>query len=198
MGYLRLQIEKSFPYLLAVIPLYLLLRFIVLRRRKKVDAWRELVLLAGVSYLVVLLRVTVIPDWGFIDRGNGDYWFYIGISPPWALNLIPFKTVRMYLQGDFPVNPGDVATMSFANLAGNLLLLAPLGFLLPVLNEKARSWKRTLVVGAAFSVVMETVQYFIGRIADVDDVILNSLGALLGYSAWKVLSHLWKRNKSEK
>lgn len=197
MGYLRLQIEKSIPYLLMAVPVYLLVRWLVLRKRNtKADLWRELGLLAGFCYLVVLLRVTVIPNWGFYSTGDGEYAFYIGIGEPLPVNLIPFKTVWLYLRGDLPVNPGDVVMMSFANLAGNVLLLAPMGFLLPLLYDRMRSWKKNLLLGVTFSLTLEMVQYFLGRTADIDDVLLNSLGILLGYAAWRVVS-FWQQKKKK-
>ena len=196
MGYLRLQIEKSIPYLLIAIPVYLLVRWLVLRKRNtKADLWRELWLLAGFCYLVVLLRVTVIPNWRILNMGDGTYRFFIGFGDPLPVNWIPFQTVWMYLRGDLSVNPGDVVMMSFANLAGNVLLLAPMGFLLPVLMKKLRSWKKILLIGAFVSLTLETVQYFIGRTADIDDVILNTLGVLLGYCVWPLCSRVYRRIK---
>lgn len=195
MGYLKLQIEKSIPYLLVAVPVYLLVRWLVLRKRNtKADLWRELWLLAGFCYLVVLLRVTVIPNWRILNMGDGTYRFFIGFGDPLPVNWIPFQTVWMYLRGDLPVNPGDVVMMSFANLAGNVLLLAPMGFLLPLLYDRMRFWNKTLLLGVTFSLTLEMVQYFLGRTADIDDVLLNSLGILLGYAAWRVVS-FWQQKK---
>ena len=195
MGYLKLQIEKSIPYLLVAVPVYLLVRWLVLRKRNtKADLWRELWLLAGFCYLVVLLRVTVIPNWRILNMGDGTYRFFIGFGDPLPVNWIPFQTVWMYLRGDLPVNPGDVVMMSFANLVGNVLLLTPMGFLLPLLYDRMRFWNKTLLLGVTFSLTLEMVQYFLGRTADIDDVLLNSLGILLGYAAWRVVS-FWQQKK---
>ena len=65
-------------------------------------------------------------------------------------------------------------------LVGNVLLLLPLGFLTPFLM-KAPSWKRALLLGLGVSSVIELVQPVFGRSCDVDDVLTNALGALLGY-----------------
>lgn len=126
--------------------------------------------------------------------GDGTYRFFIGFGDPLPVNWIPFQTVWMYLRGDLPVNPGDVVMMSFANLAGNVLLLAPMGFLLPLLYDRMRFWNKTLLLGVTFSLTLEMVQYFLGRTADIDDVLLNSLGILLGYAAWRVVS-FWQQKK---
>lgn len=73
----------------------------------------------------------------------------------------------------------DVPTLVAAvNIGGNIALFAPIGFLLvTVLGD---SVPRAVVGGALLSVTIESVQYQIGRAADVDDVLLNTTGALLG------------------
>lgn len=69
--------------------------------------------------------------------------------------------------------------LAFLNLAGNVLMYAPIGFLLP-LATGAR-WFHGVWVGVALSVVMELLQFvFDSGATDVDDVILNGSGALLG------------------
>ena len=86
--------------------------------------------------------------------------------------------------------------MSFANLAGNVLLLVPMGFLLPLLYDRMRSWNKIFLLGVTFSMTLEMVQYLLGRTADIDDVLLNSLGILLGYAAWRVVS-FWQQKKKK-
>jgi len=64
------------------------------------------------------------------------------------------------------------------NNAGNVLLLAPIG-LFGILAFRA-PWWRVVALAAAASAGIETVQYFIGRSADIDDLILNTVGAAMG------------------
>ena len=78
-------------------------------------------------------------------------------------------------------------------LIGNLLLLAPLGVYGPALWRQLRSFAATAVVAAVLSTAIELGQLGLSelygfpiRIADVDDVILNTAGALVGYAAWRV------------
>lgn len=69
--------------------------------------------------------------------------------------------------------------LAFLNIAGNVLMYAPVGFLLP-LATGAR-WFHGVWVGVALSMVMELLQrVFDSGATDVDDVILNGSGALLG------------------
>ncbi len=63
----------------------------------------------------------------------------------------------------------------------NILLLMPLGFFLPVLWRCFRRFWRTLLAGFGFSLFIELSQLLNVRYTDVDDLIMNTLGAVLGY-----------------
>lgn len=66
------------------------------------------------------------------------------------------------------------------HVAGNLIWFVPLGLLLPMLAPQANGW-RVLLAGAGLSLGIEIAQYLLGTgYADVDDVLLNALGALAG------------------
>jgi glycopeptide antibiotics resistance protein len=76
-------------------------------------------------------------------------------------------------------------------LGGNLLLFAPFTFLLPAFWARYRSWRAALALGVCGSVFIESVQLLLSlavghpyRSVDVDDVILNTAGAALGYVLW--------------
>lgn len=63
----------------------------------------------------------------------------------------------------------------------NAVMFLPLGFLLPFLWERFRRFPRTAVFGIALSVLIELAQMFCGRTTDIDDVLMNGLGTLVGY-----------------
>jgi glycopeptide antibiotics resistance protein len=93
-------------------------------------------------------------------------------------NLIPFHTIRIYLG-----NLGSPFWMR--NLFGNLGLLFPLGVLGPVALPALGRWWRVALVAFVFSATIEFIQLFIpDRSADVDDVIVNVIGALLGFAVY--------------
>ena len=87
---------------------------------------------------------------------------YIRFDP--GMNLIPFR----YMFQD-------------ASTYWNLLLFAPLGCFLPLLRSKFRSFPRTLLFGFGMSVFIEFFQLFTHRATDVNDLITNTLGTVLGY-----------------
>ena len=56
-----------------------------------------------------------------------------------------------------------------------------LGFLLPAVCRRMRVWWKTAAAVALAMLAVETIQYFIGRSADIDDLIMNTAGGLIGY-----------------
>jgi hypothetical protein len=90
-------------------------------------------------------------------------------------NPTPFATIRIYLD-----NLDSAFWISQA--IGNLLLLFPLGLFGPIAVPWLDRWWRVLLVALVLSSCIEAAQLWIpDRSADVDDVLLNALGALLGY-----------------
>ena len=105
------------------------------------------------------------------------------------MNLIPFATIVDYFANG---NTG----ISVRNLVGNVIIFIPLGFLLPILIERFRKLIVILLVSFAFSLLFETIQLLFSMLGsfDVDDLILNTFGALLGYLGF-VTSKKFMQNK---
>ena len=77
----------------------------------------------------------------------------------------------------------------FLQLGLNAAMFAPFGFLLPVLWRKCRKWKVTVLAGFLLSLTIEVLQMFCFRATDVDDLLMNTLGAGLGYSLARIFFH---------
>jgi hypothetical protein len=129
-----------------------------------------------------LLRALVILC-GLAALGVFAYWAYLftlrPVSDPngWAVgNTEPGHTLKFYL--DRP----SIKEAAIA-IGGNLALLAPLGILLPVVFKRLRGLIRLTLLVALISLGIETVQGSLisGRTFDVDDIILNTIGAALAY-----------------
>ncbi len=75
-------------------------------------------------------------------------------------------------------------------LVGNIVMFVPLGFFPALLWRNWRWWKSVLV-GFCASFTIEFTQFFIGRFTDIDDVILNTTGALVGYWLYRLFRRLW-------
>ena len=89
-----------------------------------------------------------------------------------TLNLIPFQ---------------DFSASNIAGMILNAVMFAPLGILLPAYFERYRRWGRTLAAGFFTSLTVELIQLFTFRATDVDDLIMNTLGALLGFLMAKLI-----------
>ncbi|MCH5251049.1 MAG: VanZ family protein [Lachnospiraceae bacterium] len=63
----------------------------------------------------------------------------------------------------------------------NIILFVPLGFLLPTVWSEYRSAKKILFTGLGISLIIEILQIFTFRLTDVDDLITNTVGTVLGY-----------------
>ena len=95
-------------------------------------------------------------------------------------NLVPFHTLAIYWN-----NLGSEFWMR--NLFGNLALLLPLGLLGPIALPGLDRWWRIALVALAYSVAIEVIQLAVpDRSADIDDVIVNVTGALLGYAVFRM------------
>jgi glycopeptide antibiotics resistance protein len=79
------------------------------------------------------------------------------------------------------------ARHAFINLAGNVAMFVPLGYLLPAASEKKPTFFRTVLSAAGLIVTVEVLQLFtlLGS-CDVDDLILNMIGVVLGFILWKL------------
>lgn len=95
------------------------------------------------------------------------------------LNLIPLSWLfEPYTMG---------VPRMLEQLALNIVMFVPLGLLLPVALPSLRRFRRTAAVCLAITLAIETLQYFTGRSADIDDVLLNLLGGMLGYALFALL-----------
>lgn len=108
----------------------------------------------------------------------------------YCYNLVPFKEIRRFIT--YRDKLGFAAV--FANLAGNVIGFIPFGLILPVINKKQRSLFRTALLSFEFSLVVETVQliFKVGSF-DVDDLILNTLGGVIGYLLYVVCDRIRRK-----
>jgi VanZ like protein len=103
-------------------------------------------------------------------------WIWMILTPsdgPAGVGLIPFADLA-----DLAGAPWEVVSVQ---VGGNLLVFAALGALLPVRSRAMSSLARVAVLAAAFSVLVEVLQYVLrlGRFSSVDDVLLNTAGAVI-------------------
>ncbi len=68
----------------------------------------------------------------------------------------------------------------------NIVMCMPLGFLLPLIWKRCRKCSKTVLTGFWFSLLIEITQIFNFRATDVDDLMTNTCGTLIGYGIWRL------------
>jgi len=130
--------------------------------------------------LIMLLFCDGVRQIVYIYDRYGSYADYL----KWNSNLVPFKTISSYVSAYINGTINNSAIV--ANLLGNLLLFAPMGWLLPIVFNTLRTFGRLTLTALVILIGAELLQLltFIGSF-DVDDVILNLIGLLLSYAVWR-------------
>ncbi len=143
-----------------------------------------------VAYIAILIKVMVFKDVPLIRIGSLMLNFG-GINAGHAPNFVPLRTILPYLFG----YKGWI--IAGINLVGNIILLVPLGFIAPFVYRNM-PWRRSLVLAIASGLVIEVMQALLRvGIFDIDDVILNAFGFMVGYWASLVLSK-WAHERNFK
>lgn len=151
---------------------------------------RTFLALVFVLYLSLLVELSFFPlpfDFREMARLRSSQSF---ISP--EINVIPLRTIFVALE--------DTSTMGIRfmieNFLGNFLMLVPLGFMLPLLKPKFSTFRRATIFLATTALSLELLQYLGSflvfriswRVVDVDDLLLNLLGGMLGFACYKALN----------
>ncbi len=134
------------------------------------------------------------------DYSTANYWQQIGGN----LNLTPFRTIGNYLdillRKDYYLEKFEFASVyayqarhAVINLGGNVGMFIPLGFFLPEVFPKLKKLWKTLAISALIMCAVEILQLFslLGN-CDIDDLMLNLVGAAIGYGIFLLLQTIKK------
>ncbi len=72
----------------------------------------------------------------------------------------------------------------------NIIIMVPFGFLLPIVVRYFRSFVKVIFFTIFIATFVEVIQYLVGRSADIDDVIMNTIGGMIGYMIFWVFRRL--------
>lgn len=161
-------INNFFKALIITIPMYLL--FIIINKKvlKKVY-FKKYMYIVEFSFIGYLSSVLILTEALSTNLFNVS----MRITP----NLIPLITnLNDLLQYPTSVLPQIVL---------NMILFVPFGFILMIFSIKEPKAIKILTYSFIFSSLIEFIQYFSGRYSDVDDIIWNVLGTLLGIIIYK-------------
>ena len=166
------MIQISYPLLLSVISiLWILVRSTVTAKAGAFRWKREAQLLLVYICIIVVARFTFFP-FSKIDGKIQPLVFDPAQIWPFRINLLPFVHLM-----DYPER-----REALLNLIGNTTMFIPLGIVWPTVFKKLDSHQKVIAAGIGFSLCIEILQLpFYDRVSDIDDLILNSLGFVLGY-----------------
>lgn len=180
-------IKSELPYLLIVIVCCILIRvfyFLVTRHsnnlvlqgksdamNKKTTILHELGILVFIIYIITLFFITISLTLQFEKINTKE-----------SINIIPVNNLVEFIQN--AVKTGNLSIVEL-KVFGNILLLMPMGFFIPLLWS-LKDDLYAVLFGLLVSISIEIGQLYLGLGADVDNLILNSLGALLGYLVYSV------------
>ena len=137
----------------------------LLKNKQKMNVGNEIMMLTFIVYILCLFQIVTSQD----------------VSGVHGINLTLFKELTRYQFG---------SRLFIRNILGNILMFVPFGFFTSYylkLDKKRIIFYLTLVV----SVVIELIQLKIGRAFDVDDIILNMVGSLLGYFLYRLMDRIF-------
>ena len=155
---IREVILKSWPPLVVSLSLIIIMRLTLFfkgEEKSHMVIHEEIFGLFFITYLLILFQLVSSQD----------------ISALNSTNLMPFREILRY----------DFGTDGFnRQVIGNILLFIPFGYFVSCYC-KVKNLGLITIVSAISSLVIESVQHFIGRSFDVDDIILNVVGSILGF-----------------
>lgn len=163
-GTIKEIFQNVWPMLIIVMVIVISLRITaVLLKKQKICFYQDLLMLTFMIYVICLFYVVTFQDVSWSTS-----------------NFVPFKEMFRYEFGSY---------LFFKNVLGNMIMFLPYGFFI---SYYLKTEKPSIIFFLSFlvSITIETTQLVIGRVFDVDDIMLNVLGSMLGYLCYKSLHFL--------
>ncbi len=158
-------IDITWPMVLIACVVIVSLRIsYLIKSKEKIIIYKELLSLSFLIYIMCLFQVVTFQD-----------------DVSWSSNnFVPFREILRYNMGSH---------LFFKNVLGNMIMFLPYGFFA---SYYLKSKKILLPVCLTFitSLSIETVQLVIGRVFDVDDILLNILGGTLGFYIYHIFDFI--------
>ncbi|MFJ8263782.1 VanZ family protein [Rummeliibacillus sp. NPDC094406] len=158
--------------------------YIRYKSRKKrdiglVNRWHEVGIMTFWVYLIGLFYETIVPK-----NGVSLQYAEMRIQNQDGLG-INFHLFRVFTDVYNAIHYLNLWQPFFINFLGNIAIFMPIGFLLPLLWRKMEKFFFVFFTGLGLSLFIETMQLPQYRSTDVDDLWLNTLGAILGFCIYK-------------
>lgn len=152
-------------------------------KNKPINKLREAFINLFFIYFLILVNLTIF-KYGYLTL-DFDIRFYI--------NYIPFvETVKMF------TNEFSDIHIALYNVIGNILLFIPLGFCIPLFFNKKNKLSKVILYGFTASLTIEVLQIFTPfNTTDIDDIIFNTFGSILGFIIFNIFYRIFKNTKIE-
>ena len=148
---------------------------------------RYLTIVIFVVYLFILAKLIIFkgPMFYEVVKGTDEYRRETAYAAHTKVNLVPFRTIKRFANP----HPSTSTEAKFFNLFGNIGLFIPFGFLLPLVAKRLHRFRHVLFSSILLSLAFETYQLVThtGQF-DIDDIILNTLGGIIGYLVLRLIS----------
>ncbi len=184
MGKVLDYIANCIPYMLCATPIIILIRIFCIARLKKngiqINWLREIGILLFFMFIIGVASQTIIPKINFGMTSIG----IVNSNLFGEVNLIPGKvfvdTYRECFINHYPL-------YFIINFMGNVCLFLPIGFGIPLFGKNILV-KRVILIALLSSLFIELCQLPQARGTDIDDLWINTLGAVLGYIIYSILA----------
>lgn len=183
------MIEIPYSTMVVLISVLWILVRITVNGKNKTICWkRELQLILVYICLIVVARFTFCP-FGKVDGKIAPLVFDAANAFPPRINLIPMVNLLDY----------EVFGEILLNLIGNTTMFIPIGIIWPLCFKQLNSHGKVIAAGAGLSLCIEILQLpFCDRVSDVDDLILNALGYMMGYGIYLLVKKIASVRKKSK
>ncbi len=172
------MVEIPFLFLETIFTLvWIVMRSGVWVKQKNIEWKQELVLLLMYINLAVIIRFTFFPM-SKVDGHIQPLIFDIATAFPFRVNLLPIVNLFDY----------ESKRDLLLNVIGNVAMFIPSGIVLPIIYKRLDTYVKVLLAGAGISLCIEIIQLpFSVRATDIDDLILNTVGVIIGYRIYTLI-----------
>ena len=186
------QFIQVIPITLLVGLLYIIFRFLKLKKSNgDINYKKESLYLIFVCYIVGLFNLVLVPR-NFWDIIWYNIFYNFNENPfagifDFSYNFIP--TIYKIIIGEYTLD-----SWGKAMIVGNFLMFIPMGIMLPLVFKNINK-KNIFVIAILITLLIEILQPIVGRSFDIDDIIMNFIGSIIGYLAVTIFIKLKETNK---
>ena len=167
--------ERAISIIIDLWPMLILISVVLITLRltyllvnhKRIVIYKELISLCFIIYIMLLFELVATSD--FESFSN---------------NFVPFKEIFRYKLS---------SKLFYRNVIGNIVLFIPFGYFTSYYVKLNKKWYIALIITLITSLTIETIQMGIGRSFDIDDILLNVIGGIIGYLCYYLSEKIFKK-----